>query len=409
MTSKTFRRSVNYKIDNRSYKNGKLDYQNSNTTEDTYTSTVIGEENPRWREHIRKGLNATTHLLGVQRERLPCPVTGWLTYSTPKARGSDRWDSYLHQDQTYGLLIENPSGFSVSQADKLARQKFVSNYRDLRSAFQGGVFLGELAELVGMIKNPAKALRSGIDMYYGDVKKRLRKRNNRNQKKIVAETWLEYSFGWAPTIRQVADISKIATASPYVATQIVQGTGKQDWKSQVSRAENSASGLGQFKWNEYFRSNNAVSVRYRGAIAASNRPPGFPEQLGFSWSNLVPTIWELIPYSFLVDYFLNVGAVVEGISTGNIYLQWGAKTVRKEAVGEYLADFRYEASKAAVGAVENFAGFVHGSGSPGHYKDVERSKINTVSFGFSNEDNMFKLPGSGLKWLNIAGLAAMRR
>jgi len=37
-------------------------------------------------------------------------------------------------------------------------------------------------------------------------------------------------------------------------------------------------------------------------------------QIGFTLGNFVPTVWELIPYSFVIDYFANIGTVLKAMT-----------------------------------------------------------------------------------------------
>jgi hypothetical protein len=49
--------------------------------------------------------------------------------------------------------------------------------------------------------------------------------------------------------------------------------------------------------------------------------------LGFSPYDFVPTIWELIPYSFVVDYFTNAGEVIESATALDVRYLWGQETI----------------------------------------------------------------------------------
>jgi len=143
-----------------------------------------------------------------------------------------------------------------------------------------------------------------------------------------------------------------------------------------------------------------------GAADASNSPPGFPEQLGLSWSNVLPTAWELIPFSFLVDYFTNVGAVIEGVGTGTVGLAWGCKTQKQESKTVIQAVIDSAAHNAIIGK-GRWSGHVSGSGEVATYSIVNRTPVNTISAGFG--DFVFKVPGAtSLKWLNIAALFTLR-
>jgi hypothetical protein len=256
-----------------------------------------------------------------------------------------------------------------------------------------------------MIRRPAQALREGINRYYSTVKKRLKR--SKNKHRTVRDTWLEYNYGWAPLVSDIEDIAKLATLDPFRVSKPIRGLGGSAWNAEsgeVNRAPNSIGG--PLFWTARYRTVNQVSIQYLGAVCAENTPPSFPEQLGLSWSNVLPTIWELIPYSFLVDYFTNVGKVIEGISTGPIWLAWGCKTTRLDSKATYETLFRPDITTAGYGSTK-WSGYVSGHGTTGRYFEMRREAIEKVSVGIT--DFTFKLPGSNTKWLNIAALARLRR
>lgn len=314
------------------------------------------------------------------------------------------WQSTGFGTLPYQGTADSPASFSEVEADRLARQRFIGNYRQMRTGFQTGVFLGELAESVRMLANPARALRNGVDSYYRDVKKRLKREKNRNKRrKIPADTWLEYSFGWAPLVNDAKAAAELLTKDPMGEYQYISGRDSQKWTSNPDNSSHYQFYLCHFRVRS--RSQNEVSIRYQGAAGAENNPPAFPEVMGLSWSNVLPTVWELIPYSFLIDYFSNVGKVIEGASTGRVFLSWGCKTIRKTA--ELHCEAYTLASENLGFPKEKWRYTATSSGTQSSFKNIARHKVNAVDYGLA--DTTFKLPGTGLKWLNIAALADMRR
>lgn len=378
----------------------------------TWTNSFIGSDNPYWRGQVARGVNATTAAFGIERDRVRIVGTGYLSFKLPGINGNKQSDLRMEVDS--GAICKNyqptvPSTISTTKVDRLAREEFVSAYRELRTAFQGGVFLGELMQTVRMIKNPAKHLRVGLSGYVADVKKRLKmgnpKGSNSRHRRIVSDTWLEYTFGWRPLIRDIHDACKLATAHPFVAMEKINEVNGEKYNGAAHNDQRTCPGAAVLVFRERTRDEYFRSVRYKGAVKAENSPPPFAEQLGVSWSNVLPTGWELIPYSFLVDYFANVGKVIEGISTGNIALAWGCKTVRVMSSTYYWVELDYKATRSALGS-SNFHAGVNGSGHCLRFKDVERHAVGGVSVGLS--DLSFKLPDSGTKFLNLLGLASMR-
>jgi hypothetical protein len=60
------------------------------------------------------------------------------------------------------------------------------------------------------------------------------------------------------------------------------------------------------------------------------------ETLGFSMREFIPTAWELLPWSFLVDYFADVGGFLDASTTDTSGVTWlcgtSVKTRKKRLV-----------------------------------------------------------------------------
>lgn len=369
-------------------------------TSQTWIDSRSGVENLEWRKAVRAGRNATTSYTASFQTASPlnCSATATVTradktYSTRSISG--------HLTGWWGTP-PNPSDRGLSVADLAARQQFVSQYRSRRTQFQSGVFFGEIMKTVNMIRNPASALRNGLDRYHSDVKRRLKR--SKHPQRTVRDTWLEYSFGWTPLINDVADAARLAIADPFAYQEVLQATSRD---VQVDVRGTGATSNSFLQLYFLHRSTGYGQVRYKGAIRAEVSPPSFPEQLGLSWSNVLPTVWELIPYSFLIDYFTNVGRVIEGISEGPIRLAWGCKTTIRKGQFEIERTWYDEAFlKAQTPLGGTSSAYALGSGVSRTATLYDRYPISNVSVGIG--DFRFKVPSRWRQWFNIAALARLR-
>lgn len=360
---------------------------------------------PGWRRAVARHQPASTILTATARDHTPVSLSYSVVIDKCPDTSNQVWQAAGDGTVPFQGNPSSPSSYSDIVADRHARQQFMRAYRASRTTFESGVALGELAKTVSMLANPARALREGIDAYYRGVKKRLRRRKKpKDRSKIVSDTWLEYMYGWRPLVNDARNAAKLLTAEPYQKFKQLTARASEKWHGEVDNTSFYSPSLITYRvrcWQE-----NEVSVRYIGAIGAENSPPGFPEQLGLSWSNVLPTAWELIPYSFLVDYFSNVGDVIAGASTGNIHLAWGNKTVRKQSSQHVECYMRAEGNNLGYPLGKRRA-YVSGGGQTAMYKDVDRMGANNLSFGLA--DTRFQLPEfASLKWLNIAALLHMR-
>lgn len=395
-----------YHSTNQRFMGGALDYSYKVSIPRTWTNTRITSSNPNWRQTIREHKNATSPYFRTSRNFFGVNVVGYGKFFDPSKDGGKIAEYYVNQFD-FGPAAGDPTGLSTAKADLLARQKFIQEYRDRRTGFQTGVFLGELMETVRMIASPAKKLREEINRYHWDVKRRLRRSKNRHR--TVQDTWLEYQFGWTPLINDVADAISLVSKEPTFVFVRLSGSGKDDQTAPddtVLTASPDTIG-GPMAWTERYRTSNVVRVKYGGAIAWQNQLiPGFAEQIGLSWSNVLPTAWELIPYSFLVDYFTNVGKVIDGVSTGVVSLAWGYKNVKKVAEVHRTTVPRFDLWTSNYGSRQH-TGYVTGDGLMERFTYFSREPIEQVYVGI--RDLTFKLPGSDTRWLNIAALAKLRK
>jgi hypothetical protein len=311
-----------------------------------------------------------------------------------------------HRITDVGLPSGDPSSISETKADAEAAGRFHRNLRSKLTAFEGGVFVGELAQTLSMIRNPAKGLRGLVDEFRtaaSAVRRRaLRPRGStidfvKSVNGHLADLWLEYQFGWKPLLH---DIDGGCHALALINTGQSLHTGRitasyTDLSSpSTSVVPNSESFA---NWIYTLTSINNCLVVYRGAIRADALDPKLMEArlLGFDPSSFLPTAWELVPYSFLIDYFSNIGDIILGWSQIGVQLSWSNKTVKK-----FIAQTTVSSPHP---------GQTPTSFSPAKFVTTKSVVSRQKYEGVSTPGFTLRVPGSGsLRWLNIAALIAGR-
>jgi hypothetical protein len=369
-------------------------------------SYVTGGINPNWRSDIRHHRNATTSLDGM-RLRYRRSIGHYEIELKAGSVGS----ILPRRFEAYGSLIycqipPAPS-FAYAAADNLARQKFYQDASKAIRSFQGLTFAGELRETLKMLRHPAKGLRRGLDDYLKSVQKRTRRAKRSSVKKIVADSWLEHVFGWSPLINDVRSAGQALNdrlnrfSSDYTR---VSGSAT-DEASYENRGQDTEGPYWRVFWDTLTR--EKITVRYYGEVKreAPYKTRSDMRLLGVSWEDLIPTAWELIPYSFLIDYFTNIGDVLEGWSVHQSDLGWSAKLIRKRAE---RSSVNHRDSKAYT--IANYPSFksltrisLSCSQAVCIRTDVNRSPASVPHPSFS-----WEIPGMGRKWINMSALLASR-
>lgn len=309
-----------------------------------------GNKNPNWRQQVANMQNATTafdgvwqRIDGVTRDDLNTTIYG--LYGGPKTF------------KVKGFLSVNYAGFFpwmtwTSYADAKASNKFLSKVRAAQVKVSGPTFLGELGESLRMIKKPAGALQDRIKKYLKDVKKAKSKRHSRplDWVKDAGDLWLENAFGWQPLLNDIQGGIDAYNSLVDKDRVVYISAGGRDEKVFADEAiYNTLPATGswyQIKTTCYQQSNVHV-VRYRGALlaqAATTARDRFA-RFGFTPSEFVPTAWELLPWSFLIDYFASVGDVLTGLVTDTSQVRWvnrsDIKTTRRSTTSTFWYDSNY--------------------------------------------------------------------
>lgn len=290
-------------------------------------SVTYGGPVPFWRWKIANGRDATSTLVGekyILNDR-----KGFATLVVRDTRFDNLWTLCEQSGCLTDIDFSSVSFIDNTKSRNLAITRFINKARAVQTSLMGGVFLGELGETLRMIRNPAKALRDGLGDYL-TAAGRLRRRSRRASLiKDVGDLWLEHSFGWKPLL---ADIDAGAKALAENANRGFQRNWEPIFvmtsdKGNFSHVTN-VRGTGGLSYLLTIRQwAEAINI-LRGAVYTQCDRPVYmnASNLGFNLDNFIPTVWELIPYSFLVDYFSNIGDVLSAWSYRTSNFAWCAET-----------------------------------------------------------------------------------
>jgi hypothetical protein len=310
--------------------------------------------------------------------------------------------------------------------DAEALNKVYQKIRDEYQQFQGLTFLGELRETIHMIRHPADGLLKATSKYLDTLNIQRRKvsksvrpkrsstpqdlirRRRQAVKDGMANSWLELQFGWKPLIQDVQGLAETA------ARAIVGRSGRKTISATSSEArvtetlfegvDGNSNGMYQVSYRNDMTT--AASVRYLcGLSKEASGPVSSLSQLaklsGLSYLEFVPTVYELLPWSFLIDYFLNLGDVIGAVCTDTSSVTWINKTVRQVSVST-LTEF--------YSALPDDVLLKSGGLSGNHLTEREILHTTLVRSKLANlplPPLVLKVPGTdSLKWFNMAALLA---
>jgi len=181
------------------------------------------------------------------------------------------------------------------------------------------VVLGEIRETIGLLKSPIRGFRKLTREYHKRAKRLAKtKTTKRNLKKRLGEEWLRYSFGVKPLLQDIDDamhdLAYLLEGRPPVQPILVERSD-----STLQYTYDGAATSISF-WTSTLNAYDRVreSVIIRGMVRVDIPKIGSAYQgdaaITQAMSEFVPTLWELIPFSFIVDYFTNVGDFISAIT-----------------------------------------------------------------------------------------------
>jgi hypothetical protein len=373
-----------------------------------------GQKNPNWKWQIRHGYNATTSFVasGCSDDPSPwvhCHLDGIQMYAptgviVQVVSGELSGYPHIHAPPEHASL---DSSFA-SRVENRCTVKFLNRAQDILSSIEAGQDLGEYKETIHSIHKPLSSLKSGMINYLEKLRKLKRSsKNPASLRKILTDTYLEFHFGWQPLADDVAKL--IADAGRYRFPQYpVSASAGDIYQADEGQFQRTAGSFpGALEWSE--RTTHEFSVRRKGVIRsnAANGQIGRAQALRLTPENWLPTAWDLLPYSWIADYFVNIGDILQGLSFISSNLIWGSRTARiKTKI--HSSDVYYR--PAIFGDGYPYVWVTQNFSSGGGSYDGWRTSLTRSSFSGGDlvPSLEFSIPGSKYPFLNIGAILSQR-
>lgn len=282
-----------------------------------------GSSNPGWLDRILAHTGASSAY-----------SRSGLTVSLPRISVDTRYDPFPGFWQTYGWSgshpgFNTPSLYGIGNEDTALRDRAVERLRNrlntLGSSVNSLVPLGEIHETRDLILHAAKLTKSLLHelqaIKRGDLSGFLGRGGRgkgptlKGTKEALANAWLTYSFGIKPTLSDISNIAGSIASWFYNPghTDRVTASADKRWHETHEAGGIDSTGpgalIGSIQQFEKHLSYKFV-VAHRFNVYARN-DYSLLQKLGFTPGNLVPTAWELIPWSWMADYFTTAGQFLE--------------------------------------------------------------------------------------------------
>lgn len=190
----------------------------------------------------------------------------------------------------------------------------------------GTVFIAELRETISYLKNPLRefcnlATKARSQKRRAEARRLNRRKNPFGRRKgltnsevgqtteqYLRDQWLSWRYGFRPIVKDIEDAA-VAVAQIVLNEKPIRKTARGFSSTSTSRSASGSAPLdSRVEWEQ--DTSSRINVR-AGVLYEFERDP---QTLGLEITRAPLGMWEAIPFSFVVDRFLNVGSFVEAIT-----------------------------------------------------------------------------------------------
>jgi hypothetical protein len=219
---------------------------------------------------------------------------------------------------SYGNSLTVPERDATWAIEK-AQLAAISSIADTPYGFAEDV--GEFRDTLRLLRQPAQHLYAAATQfrrYYNYLKRvylKLLDSPAQARARALAEAWLQYRFAIGPLVRSMYQlIQSLGEKQPdvqngYRAT--ARGYAEDDWDNTDSFDQYFGTG----RYNSFSTSTfDKVQVRAYILYTEEHKGALWQFKYGLRGRDIPRTIWDLVPYSFMIDRVLDIGKSIKGLT-----------------------------------------------------------------------------------------------
>lgn len=297
---------------------------------------LFGERNENWKKSVERHENASTNLVAYR------DTIGFRRFCFAKKRKKADTIANAHMRKTlffYGVIpcFLDPNQTTYTAASGLSAEAysrtFVKHMSKMRSEFRALTTAGEMRQTLTMLRSPFRTLLNSLEGYHTLNYKRARKLRMRGTAqaqatwhKLAADSWLEYSWGLKPLLSDIegyAD-SFLACYEPYRTVMTTKAR-------KVTTSPYDTGSVSYDVWRVRSRGGIEAEAGHSITSCLETQPTSSFQAYhkGLSFHDILPTAWELVPFSCLFDYVIPIGSYLDAYATwSGAPILWSTKTER---------------------------------------------------------------------------------
>ena len=236
--------------------------------------------------------------------------SGTYTAIRPDGYDVDKRDPFPSLD---GLdeTIQSLKGSIIGELE--TQFDFLTTYAERRESVE--TIIGLIHDGLSMIRNWKKSIER-----YESLKKSINSNDPKEVRRLLKDLdkrfrdeWMRYRYGIMPLVLSIEDLINTIKGSPWLFKKVKDADPIHiDYSTEPSLTGNSY----------YYNVSGKALVRVVGRGRFDSSSMRLIDQIG---ANPFLTAWELVPYSFVIDWFVNVGDVLHAFVkswSGNIYSKY---------------------------------------------------------------------------------------
>lgn len=279
-----------------------------------YVRTWTGVRTPGYGKLTKKRLPVNPHTVSIRRT-----VDGPLYLGSGNTvTGTEAAELSKHTYHYAGAPTpqHNPAAQTLAVARLVSKGQLGIDANLAQDFAQIGQTVELIAGTAKRLTGSLRALRRGnlseaANVLFRSARHTYRRKGGLSKSKSLAENWLELQYGWKPLLNDVygtmKSLSSLQEKGDRVQYTKASGTKKSEVVTPIQSWSQSTTRVGST--TVLSRSTCKITISWK----IDDHLKAFLAQTGFT--NPVNLAWEILPFSFVLDWFLPIGPYLETLSS----------------------------------------------------------------------------------------------